>query len=57
VDGVYARTVNLHRGTFKARLAAFSTSWKASGKHTVRIEVVGTSGHPMVAIDEFIVTR
>ncbi len=31
-------------------------TWATSGKHTVRIEVVGTGGHPMVAIDEFVVT-
>jgi hypothetical protein len=56
VDGRYARTVDFHRSSFKARLAAFKLSWKDSGKHTIRIEVVGTAGHPMVAIDEFVVT-
>jgi len=57
VDGTYVRTVNLHRGSFKARVAAFKTSWAKSGAHTVRIVVVGSSGHPMVAIDEFVVTK
>jgi hypothetical protein len=56
VDGKYARTVDFHRRTFKARFAAFRMSWPASGEHTIRIEVVGTAGHPMVAIDEFVVT-
>ncbi len=57
LDGKYARTVDFHRGSFKARLAAFKASWKTSGAHTLRIVVVGSSGHPMVAIDEFVVTK
>ena len=57
VDGTYAKTVDMHRGTFKARVAAFKASWSANGKHTIRIEVVGTAGHPMVAIDEFVVVQ
>lgn len=57
VDGTYVKTVNLHRGSFKARAKAFTYKWSASGQHTLRIEVVGTSGHPMVAIDEFVVTK
>ncbi len=56
IDGKYARTVDFHRRAFKARLAAFRMTWPDAGKHTLRIEVVGTGGHPMVAIDEFIVT-
>lgn len=57
VDGEYVKTVDFHRGSFKARVAIFKKSWKDSGQHTVRIEVVGSGGHPMVAIDEFVVTR
>jgi Transglycosylase SLT domain len=57
VDGAYVRTVNLHRGSFKARVATFRTSWSASGTHTLRIVVVGSAGHPMVAIDEFVVIQ
>ncbi len=55
VDGTYVKTVNLHRSGFKARLAAFKATFKDGGSHTIRIEVVGTAGHPMVAIDEFVV--
>jgi hypothetical protein len=57
VDGAYVKTVDFHRRAFKARVAGFRMSWKDAGAHTVRIEVVGTSGHPMVAIDEFVVTK
>lgn len=56
VDGTYIRTVNLYRGSFDARAVLFKTSWKDAGSHTVTIEVVGTKGHPMVAIDDFAVT-
>lgn len=57
VDGEYVKTVNLRRGSFDARSALFRKSWASSGEHTIRIEVVGTSGHPMVAIDEFVVRK
>lgn len=56
VDGKYVKTVDFYRGTFKPRVAAFRMTWDGSGAHTVRIEVVGTKGRPMVAIDEFVVT-
>jgi hypothetical protein len=55
LDGEYVKTVNLQRSAFRARAVVFRTTWKESGPHTLRIEVVGTRGHPMVAIDEFIV--
>lgn len=57
IDGKYVRTVDFHRRSFSARIAAFTMSWPSVGAHTMRIEVVGTKGHPMVAIDEFVVTR
>jgi len=55
IDGALARTVDLHRSTFAARSAVFSKAWATAGKHTLVIEVVGTAGHPYVAIDEFLV--
>ena len=57
VDGKYVKTVNLHRGSFDARSALFRTGWKTAGKHTLTIVVVGTKGHAMVAIDDFVVTK
>ena len=57
VDGRYARTVNLRSRSFTAHDAVFSRSWSRAGKHTVTVVVVGTRGHPMVAIDEFVVCR
>ena len=57
VDHVYVKTVDLHRASFAARDVLFSASWPTTGRHTLTIEVVGTKGHPLVAIDEFVVAR
>ena len=57
VDGKYAKTVNLYRGSFDARSTLFKTGWKSAGEHSLMIVVVGTKGHPMVAIDDFVVTK
>ncbi len=55
IDGTYVKTVDLHRRSFTAHAAVFSRSWSKRGAHTVTIRVAGTKGHPMVAIDEFVV--
>jgi len=57
VDGKYVRTVNTYRRSFDVRSTLFQASWKAAGKHRLTIVVVGTKGHAMVAIDDFVVTR
>ena len=56
IDGAYVTTVNMRASSFTARKAVFSKSWSTAGSHTLVIEVVGTSGHPYVAIDEFAVS-
>jgi hypothetical protein len=55
VDGTYIKTVNLYARSFTARKAVFSKSWSSAGAHTLTIEVLGTAGHPYVAIDGFTV--
>jgi transglycosylase-like protein len=55
LDGKLAGTVDLHRSSFAARSAVFTKAWAAAGRHTLSVEVVGTAGHPYVAIDEFVV--
>lgn len=57
VDGKYIKTVNTYRRSFDARSTLFQASWKAAGEHRLTIVVVGTRGHAMVAIDDFVVTR
>jgi Transglycosylase-like domain len=51
IDGAYVKTVNLAASSFTAHKAVFSKAWPAAGKHTLVIKVVGTPGHPYVAID------
>jgi len=57
VDGRLVRTVDLRRSGFDPRALVFSTRWPSAGRHTLTIEVVGTRGHPMVAIDELVIKR
>ena len=55
VDGKYLKTVDLYARSFTARKAVFSKSWASTGRHTLTIQVLGTAGHPYVAIDGFTV--
>lgn len=57
IDGTYIKTVDAGNGSFIARSALFTYRWTSPGSHTIRIVVVGTSGRPMVALDEFQITR
>ena len=57
VDGTYVKTVNTYRRSFDARTTLFRTGWKTAGEHTLTIVVLGTKGHAMVAIDDFVVTK
>jgi hypothetical protein len=57
VDGKLVTTVDLHAHDFTARKAIFTKTWSKNGRHTLAIEVVGTAGRPVVAIDEFTVTE
>jgi hypothetical protein len=56
VDGVVQETVDLNRSRFQPRSLLYSHSWTAAGRHSLLIEVVATSGHKLVAIDELVVT-
>lgn len=53
VDGVYVKTVDLYASSFRATNTLFSRSWPEYGYHSLTIEVVGTKGRPMVAVDEY----
>lgn len=53
VDNRYVKTVDLRTGSFDARATLFRRSWSKAATHTIRIVVVGTSGRPMIAIDDF----
>jgi subtilisin family serine protease len=57
IDGTLAATVDLYRSSTTYRRIVFARSWTSSGTHTIRVEVVGTAGHPRVDMDAFIVIR
>lgn len=57
IDGQYLKTVNLYATRFVARKAVFSKGWSGSARHMLKIKVVGTAGHPLVAIDQFVVVE
>lgn len=55
IDGQYVKTVNLHARHFDARNRIYTKAFAQPGAHALTIKVVGTKGHPVVAIDEFLV--
>jgi subtilisin family serine protease len=57
VDGVYIRTIDLHRSSTQSRVVVFSHAWPTSGSHRVTVVAIGTAGHPGVDIDAFAVLR
>ena len=52
IDGALMATVNLYSKTFTAHKAVFSKTGMTVDRHTIVIQVVGTAGHPYVALDE-----
>lgn len=56
VDGTYVKTVSTYASRFIASRTLFSKSFTTSGTHTLRIVVLATTGHPLVAIDKFTVS-
>jgi hypothetical protein len=57
IDGTLVGTVSQYRADPGYRKVVFERSWLSSGTHTIRIEVVGTSGHPRVDLDALVVIR
>lgn len=50
LDGRLVATVDTHASTFRARDVIWATNLR-DGAHTLRIQVLGTSGRPTVAVD------
>lgn len=57
IDGVAVKTVDMKRSSFEPTTILYSVSWTTAGRHTLEIEVIGTPGHLLVAIDELVVTE
>ena len=53
IDGVLAATLNLQASTVAYRYVAFLKTWTTLAKHTIKVVVAGTAGHPRVDIDAF----
>ena len=56
IDGKFVATVDLRRATFRPRVMVFARNL-SNGDHTLRVQVLGTSGRPTVAVDAFYVVR
>lgn len=57
VDGAYRRTVRTYASATAYRRVVYGVQWVTPGTHTVRLEVVGTAGHPRVDVDGILVLR
>ena len=57
VDGVLKKTVSTYASTSKYRQLVYQFNWSSAGTHKIKIVVSGTSGHPRVDIDAFVVLR
>lgn len=55
VDGELAANVNTWAAGYTPSKALYIRDFGVVGTHTIRIVVMGTDGHPMVAIDELLV--
>jgi hypothetical protein len=55
IDDVLVATVSQHGRSYEPQRTLYTRDFGTSGRHTIRIVVAGTPGHPMVAIDTLIV--
>lgn len=55
VDGKVVARVSTFSRSFTPRAVLFHRSFRDGGTHTVTIKVLGTRGHPYVAIDGFVI--
>lgn len=56
IDGQLVTTVDLYRSAFSARRLVFARN-VGDGTHTLKIQALGTSGRPTVAVDELYIIR
>jgi hypothetical protein len=57
VDGVLKATVSAYSATTKYRQIVYQFNWASLGTHKIKIYVKGTSGHPRIDIDAWVVLR
>jgi hypothetical protein len=57
IDGVLKATVSAYSATTAYRQVVYQYTFPTRGTHTMKIYVLGTSGHPRVDIDAFLVLK
>ena len=57
VDGVYKATISTYSTTTKYRQLVYQFNWSSTGTHKVKVVISGTSGHPRVDLDAWVVIR
>jgi hypothetical protein len=58
IDGTYRGPVNLYKtGASQTRLLVWQTAFANSGRHTIKLVVAGSAGHPRVDVDAFVVMK
>jgi hypothetical protein len=57
LDGTYVKTVSMYSTSRVARKLLYSVTFPSNHTGHIKIVVVGTAGHPIVAIDSFTVKR
>jgi Right handed beta helix region len=55
VNGRYVKTVTANAKRFQPRQVLFTATYRTTAPRTFRVTVVGTSNHPTVAVDAFVV--
>ncbi len=55
VDGAYVGAVDLRRSSALFRVLVYTKTWSTSGRHSLRVVVLGTKGHPRFDVDAFVV--
>lgn len=57
IDGVLKGTVSATSSANAYRRIAYQFTWSTAGTHTIKIVVLGTSGHPRIDVDAFLVLK
>jgi hypothetical protein len=57
IDGVLKGTVSATSSANTYRRIAYQFTWSTAGTHTIKVVVLGTSGHPRVDVDAFLVLK
>jgi hypothetical protein len=57
LDGKLVSTIDLNAGSDSDRGVVFRWHWSTVGTHRLRVQVVGTAAHPLVAVDAVMTIR